>query len=474
MQSIYLGLPTSESAVLDYSAVRFVMIPHLCNRGNFVFKLIVMCLFTVFADSQHQLLGCPSDTCDKKPWLDGGCEMCNCCPKCWSCAELWSSSYECPSRVGLSTEVVSIDLGDFHVSEPVEWSSPVLTKGGWSQCPSNAALLGTGLTFNDAGQLKGLVSWPENVGGVARETIRFRAINTAAWGNSTVTVLDLTFTIVRKSEAPLADKVAEAAKVAAVRAHADAAYGAYTRWAPKEVLEHLANLRSALDAAPLVGGGHPWVWLGALHMNAHKLLEDVLLECELYLGATLGFPDDAVRRDAEANLVGCFEKRKLEAARELWLRGLRRLAQGEARVVANVVVGAESPEGSTAVTSEGLLGPLGALADLRTAAGLKGGFGWGVNQGEIKAALGSALLLAAELDPGSAAALVAEAKAVLTEAETLNHPWTLELLDFLKQDQEMRTPLPYSKILEWASSMFANFKRRSPPAFPDEIKWPGA
>ena len=50
----------------------------------------------------------------------------------------------------------------------------------------------------------------------------------------------------------------------------------------------------------------------------HKLLENTLYECELYLGHALMFGDAEVRRAAEQNLDGCYQKRLLgECARML-------------------------------------------------------------------------------------------------------------------------------------------------------------
>jgi len=60
-------------------------------------------------------------------------------------------------------------------------------------------------------------------------------------------------------------------------------------------------------------------------MNLHKLLENVLLECELYLGLALLFPSAEVAADARGNLDGCLAKRKLEAAKFMWMAGLRQV-----------------------------------------------------------------------------------------------------------------------------------------------------
>ena len=49
-------------------------------------------------------------------------------------------------------------------------------------------------------------------------------------------------------------------------------------------------------------------------MNVHKLMANVLLECELYLGLALLFPSPAVNKDARQNLDGCLAKRKLEVS----------------------------------------------------------------------------------------------------------------------------------------------------------------
>ena len=63
------------------------------------------------------------------------------------------------------------------------------------------------------------------------------------------------------------------------------------------------------------------MWLGGLHMNIHKLLENVLLHCELFLGQALLFTketragaQEAVEL-AEENLKGCMAKRMLEVPR---------------------------------------------------------------------------------------------------------------------------------------------------------------
>ena len=63
-------------------------------------------------------------------------------------------------------------------------------------------------------------------------------------------------------------------------------------------------------------------------MNVHRLLENALFECELYLGHALTFGDAEVRRMAEQNLEGCYQKRLLEAARFMWTDGCKLMRRG--------------------------------------------------------------------------------------------------------------------------------------------------
>ena len=91
-------------------------------------------------------------------------------------------------------------------------------------------------------------------------------------------------------------------------------------------------------------------------MNTHKLLENTLFECELYLGHALTFGDLEVRHRAEQNLEGCYQKRLHAAARFLWIDGIEQKMQG-ARATA--------------------------AATFQHAASKKDGWGWAVNYGDI-------------------------------------------------------------------------------------------
>ena len=91
-------------------------------------------------------------------------------------------------------------------------------------------------------------------------------------------------------------------------------------------------------------------------MNVHKLLDNTLFECELYLGYALTFGDDEVRYYAEQNLKGCYQKRQLEAARFMWYDGIELMLQNKWE---------------------------DAIEIFKQAALKKEGWGWAVNYGDI-------------------------------------------------------------------------------------------
>ena len=64
-------------------------------------------------------------------------------------------------------------------------------------------------------------------------------------------------------------------------------------------------------------------------MNVHKLLENTLFECELYLGHALTFMQPEIRQSAEINLKGCYHKRLLETTRFMWIDGVRLMMRGK-------------------------------------------------------------------------------------------------------------------------------------------------
>ena len=111
-------------------------------------------------------------------------------------------------------------------------------------------------------------------------------------------------------------------------------------------------------------------------MNVHKLLENTLFECEVYLGHALTFGNHEVRQMAERNLEGCYQKRLLEAARFMWMDGLKQMMQGNWT---------------------------DAIKTLDAAASKKDGWGWAVNYGDIWISDAAArLIYGAESSPKAA------------------------------------------------------------------------
>lgn len=167
---------------------------------------------------------------------------------------------------------------------------------------------------------------------------------------------------------------------------------------------HLHELRELLEQHPRLDRGKFWIELGGFHMNVHKLLQNKLFECELYLGHALMFPDADVRRRAEQNLEGCYKKRVLEVARFMWMDGCEQMMRGEWAA---------------------------AVETLRHAADKKEGWGWGLNNGDIWIAEAAArIVLGAEREGRGedSAHEFAEASHLLDAAagRWADHPWVKE------------------------------------------------
>ena len=97
-------------------------------------------------------------TCDDTGWRDPKCDFCNCCPVCWSCAELLAAKYNCPGRAGLEVSETVIDKGEVSIHEFVSWDlgkalGSSRFESGWQQCFSWPVLVGTGLDFFDNGAI---------------------------------------------------------------------------------------------------------------------------------------------------------------------------------------------------------------------------------------------------------------------------------------------------------------------------------
>ena len=339
-------------------------------------------------------------------YRSGACNECSCCPRCWTCSELLA--YDCTQRNGLSYAESNATL-TLTVGDTVSWSLPsgLSPATGWLQCAMLPSLP-PGLAFDDEGSLSGKIGydWQET----SSYNRVFEAISTFDWAEAhKVAKLRLTFTVVNTIPANF-DRAAEDRRYSpgkhAARKAASSAFAAYEAYDQRKLSHdeavdrmkmHLSELRSVLDMQPRLENGMMWGWLGGLHMNVHKLMENVLLECEAYLGAALLFPSSEVRAFGRENLAGCYAKRQLEAAKFPWLDGMGKMLKKDWA---------------------------GAKHTLELAASKKDGWGWGVNNGDIWISLGAVQLIEwgeAQVrdDAGSSSATMAgleEANATLQKA----------------------------------------------------------
>ncbi|MEM6789958.1 MAG: hypothetical protein AAF715_20730 [Myxococcota bacterium] len=361
----------------------------------------------------------------------GRCGCCHDDPRSWSSVELYSEHYRCAARNSLKVTRRTVNLGTVRVGDGVDHTAGHDEgSGGFGQCPT-LTRLPPGLRFSDDGRLAGVVRFDPHR--EATYEVAFVAVSTAAWEDPNVGVVRLEVSFRVDGNAPPADFDADAFHRAQQRARTEAGrlledlVEAWRAWERGDADNRatidrmraaLRDLRTLLEAHPRLDGGQWWGLLGGFHMNVHKLLENALFECELYLGHALTFGDANVRRAAEQNLEGCYQKRLLEAARFMWMDGAEQMMRGE------WVVAAET---------------------LRLAAAKKDGWGWAVNHGEIWLAEAAARLVqGAELaaqhgvtDPESAhwvevAAHLVERSLARTAEERFfdggAHPWAAELV----------------------------------------------
>ncbi|MEM9193024.1 MAG: hypothetical protein AAGF12_27870, partial [Myxococcota bacterium] len=317
-------------------------------------------------------LGCAGGTTEpgSSGYRSGRCHCCDCCPRSWSSAELYSEHYRCVARNGLRVTRRTIDLGTVRVGDSMHHPAgeDLPSREGFMQCPT-LVRLPPGVRFSDDGALAGEVRFDPHRDAAYR--VEFVAVSTADWDDAAVGIVRLEITFVVEGNEPpngfdvdafLAEQ--ERARAAASRTLRDIVY-AWEEWEQGELdnratcdrmLAGLGRLRELLELHPRLDGGRWWAQLGGFHMNVHKLLENTLFECELYLGHALTFGDAEVRHLAEQNLEGCYQKRVLEAARFMWNDGLEQMMRGEWAAAAET---------------------------LRLAAAKKDGWGWAVNYGDI-------------------------------------------------------------------------------------------
>ena len=231
------------------------------------------------------------------------------------------------------------------------------------------ARLPPGIIFSDDGTLSGEVRYDPHRG--ARYEVDFVAVSTSEWNDDSVGLirLEIHFTVDANQAPSDFDSAAFTKVEEAARSEASKLLNNLNEtWAGWEnrslgnqetcqgMLEDLNRLRALAEAHPRLDNGKWWGHLGGYHMNVHKLLENTLFECELYLGYALTFGDDDVRFYAEQNLNGCYQKRLLETARFMWYDGIELMLQSEWTA---------------------------AIETFRPAYAKKEGWGWAVNYGDI-------------------------------------------------------------------------------------------
>ena len=250
----------------------------------------------------NNALTCGDEPCGIHGYREGRCSECDCCPRCWSCAELLH--YPCRERNGIRTKVVEAVRESVDVGDAVTWNlfenDHDIPSTGWSQCAAIPSLP-PGLTMDDNAIVRGIIQ--ADPSRPRLYNVSFFAFNTLNWQKDmTVLRLELRFTVNGNMRDNLHDEEnARAARRADALVHK--AFHAYSLWdrdktnanyetAVRDMKYHLNSLRAELGVRPRMGSppGQLWMWLGGLHMNIHKLMQNVLYECEIYLGAALLFP----------------------------------------------------------------------------------------------------------------------------------------------------------------------------------------
>ena len=308
------------------------------------------------------------------------------------------------------------------MGDPVNWSASNLVQTGWlNNCVAHQALHGTGLTFHDDASLTGVLT------PLVEKEVWFTAFNTV---NNEIVRLNLHL-YVNTHRPPLRGGFESVD--AEVSRGANAAVAHYNKWEQRRqshaatihgMNAEFARMKAVLDHNPLTGKGFGWGVLGALHMNTHKLLENVLLEAELYLGealtfgagAGLDFSTTKAVVFAEENLKGCFAKRQLEAAKYLWREGMERTVVGMDGMFRNGATRLSNADEKVWVDIAQLF---------ERAAELKEGWGWGVNNGEIYLALASVNILRGGLRVDAGCTLVKQAN-----ARNEHFQWTRFMTEF--------------------------------------------
>ena len=359
----------------------------------------------------------------------GRCFCCNDCPKNWSYAELYSDHYRCADKNNVKITHHKINLGTVNVGDILEQKPDnfLIDKNGFMQAPT-LVRLPPGILFSDDGVLTGEVRYDPH-----RDThyeVDFVAVSTAAWDDDSVGLIRLEIDFTVEGNQPPNDFDNSAFVKGQDEARSQATKllkklnQTWSSWENRSLgnqatcegmLEDLNRLRALAESHPRLDNGKWWGHLGGYHMNVHKLLENTLFECELYLGYALTFGDDDVRFYAEQNLKGCYQKRLLETARFMWYDGIELMLQKEWTAAIDI---------------------------FRAAHDKKEGWGWAVNYGDIWLSEAVAIMLnGAETTPkttnvneiewiGKASQLIDRALFRATDSGVFGaagHPWTSEV-----------------------------------------------
>ncbi|MEM6473282.1 MAG: hypothetical protein AAF802_27220 [Planctomycetota bacterium] len=378
-------------------------------------------------------LGCSESNAMSRTdgYRDGRCRCCDCCPRNWSSVELYSEHYRCAERTGLKVTRHAIDLGTVRVGDAFSHhgGEGLPSEEGFMQCPT-LVRLPPGVRFFDNGSLEGRLRFDPHRDAAYR--VEFVAVSTARWNDPSIGIvrLEVSFEVEGNEPPDEFDLDDFTRKQQRATDSADRMLRELNQTWEQWELGRLSNgdtcdrmcdcllrLRTLLETNPRLDGGRWWAQLGGYHMNVHKLLENALFECELYLGHALTFGDAEVRYWAERNLEGCYQKRLLEAARFMWIEGCEQMMRGDWSKAAET---------------------------LRLAAAKKDGWGWAVNFGDIWFSESAARLVhgieLAASDPadGEAAKWIDDAARLLdqgvartNEADFFGndgHPWAVELV----------------------------------------------
>ncbi|MCH2204397.1 MAG: hypothetical protein MK132_00795 [Lentisphaerales bacterium] len=383
-----------------------------------------------------------SNNPDYSNYRNGNCHCCHSCPQSWSTTELFSEHYRCASRNQLKVTRHTVDLGQFSVGDLLNYSTKKDTpcKEGFQQSPTLVRLQ-PGISFSDDGFLDGEIKFDPY-----RETsykVKFVAVSTVHWDDPEVGILRLEVNFLVEGNKPPVNfdsesfiKDQQQARSIAQSKLNELGY-IWEQWEYGELSNsdtcdrmttELHQLRELLETYPRLDGGWWWVQLGGFHMNVHKLLENKLFECELYLGYALTFGDPQVRQQAEMNLEGCYQKRLLEAARFMWNDGIKLMMNNEYSAAAEI---------------------------FKLAAEKKDGWGWAVNYGDIWISQANARLINAVDLLGQNVINTNESELIISEVEKLieiakerteeagafvskGHPWTTELCEALKSYRRLQ------------------------------------